>query len=57
MASHTPGFAAVRLGTADAPLARYTSGLTIHEEALVGGRWIGRYWQATGYVESEYQLR
>jgi alpha-galactosidase len=38
------------------PIARYTSGLTIYEETLAGGRWIGRYWQAAGFVETEQRL-
>ncbi len=32
---------------------RYTSGLTIYDEALIDGRWIGRYWAATGFAEVE----
>lgn len=32
---------------------RYTSGLTIYDEALVGGRLLGRYWAADGFVEVE----
>jgi alpha-galactosidase len=38
------------------PKARYTSGLTVYEEALVGGRWVGRYWQSAGFVEPESRL-
>ncbi|MDB5056959.1 MAG: Alpha-galactosidase [Chloroflexi bacterium] len=33
--------------------ARYTSGLTIYDEALVDGRWKGRYWAASGFSEVE----
>jgi alpha-galactosidase len=45
------------LTSGEKPIARYTSGLTVHEETLASGRWIGRYWQAAGFVESEYLLR
>jgi len=38
------------------PRVRYTSGLTIYDEALVAGHWIGRYWAATGRVKPEIQL-
>ncbi|MBI5831715.1 MAG: alpha-galactosidase [Armatimonadetes bacterium] len=33
-----------------------TSGLTLHDEALIDGRWVGRYWQGAGYVEPERLL-
>lgn len=32
---------------------RYTSGLTIYDEALIDGRWKGRYWAANGWSEVE----
>jgi alpha-galactosidase len=54
------GFAAVRLspGSPDREArARYDSGLTIHEEALVGGRWVGRYWCGNGFPETEQRSR
>jgi alpha-galactosidase len=47
---------AVRFQRAEMPVVRYTSGLAIHEEALVDGRWIGRYWSDTGFVEPERNL-
>lgn len=52
------GFSAVRLSpqAEGGPRARYDSGLTIHEEALAGGRWIGRYWSDAGFAETEARL-
>ena len=38
------------------PKVRHTSGLTIYDEALRGGRWVGRYWAAAGFVEPERLL-
>jgi len=35
----------------EAPLVRYTSGLTLYEEALVETRWIARYWSPIGRIE------
>src|SRR5579884_309762 len=32
---------------------RYVSGLTIYEEALVDGRWIGRYWSTNGRIRPD----
>ncbi len=37
--------------------ARYTSGLTIYDEALIAGRWVGRYWSGKGFIEPERLLR
>ncbi|MCC7352790.1 MAG: alpha-galactosidase [Anaerolineae bacterium] len=34
----------------------YMSGLTIFDEALIKGRWIGRYWTASGFVVPERDL-
>jgi alpha-galactosidase len=31
----------------------YQSGLTLYDEALVNGRWLPRYWSASGFVEPE----
>lgn len=42
--------------TQPSPHVRYTSGLTIYDEALVAGHWIGRYWASTGRVKPEIQL-
>jgi hypothetical protein len=36
-----------------APGVRYESGLTVYDEALVDGYWIGRYWSAIGRVRPE----
>lgn len=47
----------------EGPGVRYRSGLTIYDEALIGGRWVGRYWSATGsikparHLDSEKQIR
>lgn len=32
---------------------RYVSGLTVYEEALVDGRWIGRYWSTNGRIRPD----
>jgi hypothetical protein len=50
------GTGAVWFQQREAPTIRYTSGLAIYEEGLVGGRWIGRYWSDTGFVEPERNL-
>jgi alpha-galactosidase len=50
------GAGAIRFQQSEMPMARYTSGLAIYEEGLVGGRWIGRYWSGTGFVEPERNL-
>jgi alpha-galactosidase len=34
----------------------YQSGLTLYDEAFVDGRWIPRYWSASGFVEPERNL-
>lgn len=39
-----------------APEVRFTSGKTIYVEALVGGRWVGRYWAADGRINIPYEL-
>jgi alpha-galactosidase len=49
-------FASVVVRTEPEPRVRYLSGLTIYDEALVDGRWIGRYWSAVGRVKPEVQL-
>jgi len=41
----------------EGPGVRYVSGLTIHDEMLAHGRWIGRYWAANGFIEPERNLR
>ena len=38
------------------PALRYTSGLTVYDEALVHGRWVGRYWAADGKVPAEKHI-
>ena len=38
------------------PGIRFTSGLTICDEALWMGRWVTRYWLSTGTIEPEFQL-
>ncbi len=37
--------------------ARYTSGLTVYDESLIDGRFIGRYWSGKGFIEPERLLR
>jgi alpha-galactosidase len=34
----------------------YRSGLTVYDEALVDGRWVGRYWSATGTIKPQRHL-
>ncbi len=46
----------VRLRDGAEPGVRYRSGLTIYDEALVGGRLVGRYWSATGAIKPERHL-
>ena len=57
METKTTGFSQIHFQTQDPPRMRYTSGLTIYDEALLGGRLIGRYWAGTGFVEPEVSLQ
>ncbi len=41
----------------DIPGVRYVSNLTVYDEVLTGGRWIGRYWAANGFAAREEDLR
>jgi alpha-galactosidase len=38
------------------PGVRYSSGLTVCDEALRNGHWVNRYWLATGLVKPEFHL-
>lgn len=38
------------------PGVRYSSGLTVCDEALRSGHWINRYWLATGMIKPEFHL-
>ncbi len=38
------------------PYVRYTSGLTVYDEALISGRWVGRYWSGDGKVIAETHI-
>ncbi|MDP6379751.1 MAG: hypothetical protein QF662_00280, partial [Phycisphaerae bacterium] len=38
------------------PGACYVSGLTVYDEMLTGGRWIGRYWASNGFIAHEEDL-
>ncbi len=38
------------------PGIRLTSGLTVCDEVLWKGRWVNRYWLATGFIEPEFHL-
>ena len=38
------------------PGIRFSSGLTVTDEALRKGRWINRYWLSTGLIKPEYHL-
>src|SRR5215472_15757773 len=35
---------------------RFTSGQAIYVEALIDGRWIGRYWTADGRINVPYEM-
>ena len=35
---------------------QFTSGRTIYVEALLGDRWVGRYWNANGRANWAYEL-
>lgn len=37
-----------------APGVRYTSGLTIYDEALIDGRFVDRYWVPDGYIKADH---
>lgn len=50
------GYSSTVLRDEPRPGARYISGLTIYDEELVHGRWIGRYWAANGFIEPERNL-
>ena len=55
-----PGFTvadtSVWLGAESSSTIRYASGLTLYEEALLGGRFVGRYWSATGAIKPTRHL-
>ena len=51
------GFAGLYFHTDKWPTVRYTSGLTVHEEALIDGRWLGLYWAGAGFVEPPSRLQ
>lgn len=38
------------------PSIRYTSGLTVYDEALLDGIWISRYWASDGKVTAEHHI-
>lgn len=38
------------------PGIRFSSGLTVCDEALRDGRWVGRYWLSTGMIKPEWHL-
>ncbi|MEN6536988.1 MAG: alpha-galactosidase [Bryobacteraceae bacterium] len=38
------------------PGVRYSSGLTVCDEALREGHWVNRYWLATGMIKPEFHL-
>jgi alpha-galactosidase len=42
--------------TEGAPGVRFSSGLTVCDEALLAGHWVNRYWLATGLIRPEVQL-
>lgn len=46
--------AAIR--TEGEPGVRYSSGLTVCDEALRNGHWINRYWLATGMIKPDFHL-
>lgn len=46
-------YADVAFRAGEQPGARYTSGLTVYDEALVDGMLAGRYWSTTGSIKPE----
>ncbi|MBI4585946.1 MAG: alpha-galactosidase [Planctomycetes bacterium] len=46
------GLTDITLREGPEPEVRFTSGKAIYVEALAGGRWIGRCWNASGRIES-----
>lgn len=48
--------AAVFVREGDEPSVRYVSDLTIYDEGLVDGHWIGRYWSTTGVIRPEKDI-
>lgn len=49
----TPAFSAIHFRPAPQPGARFSSGRLLFDEALLGGRWITRYWNPNGQVWPE----
>ena len=47
------GFMDVAFRTEPTPGARFRTGLTVYDEALDKGRWVGRCWQGAGFIERE----
>ena len=41
-------FLNIEFPTGGIPEARYTSRLTVYDEVLLDGQWVGRYWSARG---------
>ena len=56
MGTAVAGYAGLVFKHAGYPTVRYISGLTVHDEAFIHGRWVGRYWQGAGFVEPERLL-
>jgi len=50
------GYASIILRKDPVQGVLYQSGLTLYDEALVNGRWVPRYWSASGFVEPERNL-
>ena len=51
-----PQFRRAVVRTGDEPGIRYASGLSVCDEALRNGHWVGRYWLSTGMVKPEFHL-
>ncbi|MBI4550791.1 MAG: alpha-galactosidase [Candidatus Latescibacteria bacterium] len=49
--------ASILVRSAPFPGLCYISGLTLYDEALIEGRWVGRYWTANGFIEPERNLK
>ncbi|MGC2402582.1 MAG: hypothetical protein WA510_22515, partial [Acidobacteriaceae bacterium] len=47
---------AVIRSNAAAPGVRMTSGLMICDEELYRGRWVNRYWTATGQIKPDFHM-
>ena len=55
-AADEPGTRSAVIRTGDTPGVRYMSGLTVCDEQLRNGRWVGRYWGSNGQIVPDFHL-